>query len=79
MRKQDGWFGRGIEWGSNERGILVEGDIMRLGRNLVLVKFPEIDKDDTIVPAIVEKLPVLAYSCNHIGDYPNYHHSTFIQ
>ena len=47
MRKLDGGFGRGMEWDSNERDILVEGDIMRLGRNLVLVKFSKIPKDDT--------------------------------
>ena len=47
MRKLDGRFGRGGEWGSNERDILVEGDIVRLGRNLVLVKFSKIHKDDT--------------------------------
>ena len=26
--------------------------------------------------AIVERVPELAIYCNHIGDYPNYHHRT---
>ena len=39
-----------MEWESNEREILIEFLIeratMRLGRNLVLGKFPRIHKDD---------------------------------
>ena len=31
---------------SNERDILIEGAILRLERNLVLGKFPEIHKND---------------------------------
>ena len=45
-RVQDARIMRGTEMESNERGILIEGAIMGLGRNLVLGKFPEFNKDD---------------------------------
>lgn len=35
MRERDGQVGKGTEWESNERDILVEVTIMGLGRNLV--------------------------------------------
>ena len=31
------------------------------------------------LPAIVERVSELAFSCNQIGDYPNCHHRAFIQ
>lgn len=35
MKDQDGQVGEGVEGGSNERDILLEGAILGLGRNLV--------------------------------------------
>ena len=46
MRELDGRVGGRTERENKERDVLIEGDIVGLGRNLVLGKFPGIHKDD---------------------------------
>lgn len=46
MREQDGQERRGMEGENNEREVLIERITVRLGRNLMLEKFPRVHKDD---------------------------------
>lgn len=47
MRDQDDQVGGGMEKEDNERDILIEGEIIGLGRNLVPGNLPGIHKDDS--------------------------------
>lgn len=49
LRDQDSQRGRGAEWGSSEREILMEPGTMILQRNLVVEKFPRIHNNDLII------------------------------
>ena len=46
MREGNGRVGEGTEWKSNEAVYLIERAIMKLERNLMLLKFPGINKHD---------------------------------
>lgn len=48
LRDQDSQGGRGTEWGSSEREILIEPATMILQRNPVVEKFPRIHNNDII-------------------------------
>lgn len=48
LRDQDSQGGRGAEWGSSGREILMEPGTMILQRNLVVEKFPRIHSNDLI-------------------------------
>ena len=75
-----GWVGwRKGGYGIREVNILIKGAILGFARDLVLEGFPGPRRGSQIVPwAAEERVPELALSHSHTGEYLAYHHKTFI-